>query len=629
MKDAHFSRCLVLMTVAVMGCSAPVSDHDVADLDSIDDSAFQPAQWCPVEQEELELSHIIPVPDHLLEWGKVISIPLATYRFINESGIQELDDWLLKAKPGRHFTSVDEQATLNIWFQSTANWQSVASTCGFQNEFIEGAYYLKVKQEYTGISVSIFASDIAGYRNGFATLKQLIHDQPPSIQTAAILDKPATNLRGVYEGFYGAPWSWENRLEVLPYLADLKYNYFVLAAKDFHPINLAWSIPFEPEELAHLKDFAEAALANGIYPCLSMHPAFLMEFSNPECFEQLMSKYQAAGDVGFNCFIMAFDDIPKEFFRDDYAFYSTFVEGQVDFANRVGAALASEYPGALLGFVPTDYHTGAEDLETDLEYVGQHLDIIWEIGWTGPDIVSRTITAADADEFAKYAHRAPFLGDNHPVVDNPHKSGIVHLAALTGRSPDLPQHIRGLFFNPMPYPWASLPALATTADYAWNSKAYDPDRSLFAASQWLAGRAAAQSFETFCKTNGSTFISDSVAPDLEAAITAYESSYKTDPVKNGEASLRLRGIFEEYIAIPKTLDESALPAPMVKELGPWIDKLARYGTAGLTALDLLESEDPPQAEALETAISELAKMKAKPTGKIMPDFLNWALSMQP
>lgn len=68
---------------------------------------------------------------------------------------------------------------------------------------------------------------------------------------------------------------------------------------------------------------------------------------------------------------------------------------------------------------------------------------------------------------------------------------------------------------------------------------------------------------------------------------------------------------------------------MVKELGPWIDMLARYGTAGLTALDLLESEDPPQAEALETAISELAKMKAKPTGKIMPDFLNWALSMQP
>ena len=138
MKDAHFSRCLVLMTVAVMGCSAPVSDHDVADLDSIDDSAFQPAQWCPVEQEELELSHIIPVPDHLLEWGKVISIPLATYRFINESGIQELDDWLLKAA-GPAFTSVDEQATLNIWFQSTANWQSVASTCGFQNEFIEGS----------------------------------------------------------------------------------------------------------------------------------------------------------------------------------------------------------------------------------------------------------------------------------------------------------------------------------------------------------------------------------------------------------------------------------------------------------------------------------------------------------
>src|ERR1019366_291359 len=51
------------------------------------------------------------------------------------------------------------------------------------------------------------------------------------------------------------------------------------------------------------------------------------------------------------------------------------------------------------------------------------------------------------------------------------------LGPLTGRAPNLPSVLRGLFSNPMNQAHASMISLQTIADYLWNPAAYDPAQS--------------------------------------------------------------------------------------------------------------------------------------------------------
>ena len=71
-----------------------------------------------------------------------------------------------------------------------------------------------------------------------------------------VADGPAFAIRGVIEGFYGTPWSDEQRLDMIDFLAAHRFNTFLYAPKDDPFLRDRWREP-------HAADAAAAAARDG------------------------------------------------------------------------------------------------------------------------------------------------------------------------------------------------------------------------------------------------------------------------------------------------------------------------------------------------------------------------------
>lgn len=611
------------------GIDAPIEATDEgADLPADLDADVPPplAAVCPPSGAAVPSGGLIPEPWRFHDLGTAMNIAGLFAQGATPDEVEEV-----QAIASRAGVAVREDAAWGVRFLEPASWADLVATCGFPADLPAGSYFLRTGTD----GAFVAAPDEEGRLHALKTLKQLVVAAKAQVRVAAVLDRPASPIRGVGESYYGDPWAPAARLAMIPVLADLKFNFYMYAPKFDMSIATFWAYPFTDETLAHLEEVAAAARRNRIHACIQIHPQGV-RFSLAEDFDAVMAKFHAAAAIGFDCFALAFDDSPKELLDYDLGMFASFVEGQVDWSNRVGAALHQAYPDAFLGFVPNDYWSGAEGVKTDLAYVGNRLDPLWSIAWTGPEVGSRSIAAADADGIAQILKRMPLLADNHPVVDNTQVSGVMNLAPLELRAPDLTEHVQGIVYNPMPVAHASLPGIATGADFAWNSAAYEPSRSLAAAATWLVGREAAMAVETLCRANYSPYSNSSPAPALEAALPAFWTEYEArTPGTAGEGleAARLRALFATYAAIPAGLAKANGDFPaFLADVKPWSDKLGIEGDAGILALDLLEAKAAGQA----TDSARLADLKArraaldttvpKPAGTLMPAFLTRAIA---
>jgi hypothetical protein len=120
-----------------------------------------------------------------------------------------------------------------------------------------------------------------------------------------------------------------------------------------------------------------------------------------------------------------------------------------------------------------------------LETLGEHLPETVCCFWTGPSVVSKSISLAHILKLKKILHHRLILWDNYPVNDLTMSmetmSMEMHLSPLTGRDPRLPEQIYGYMNNPLLQEALSFIPLATCFDYANNPGGYDPEAS------WEAG----------------------------------------------------------------------------------------------------------------------------------------------
>ena len=80
-------------------------------------------------------------------------------------------------------------------------------------------------------------------------------------------------MRGIIEGFYGPPWSWEERHEVCAALAADGMDTYVYAPKDDRLHRERWREPYPEAELEQFGALVEAGTLRvgvGISPGLSM-----------------------------------------------------------------------------------------------------------------------------------------------------------------------------------------------------------------------------------------------------------------------------------------------------------------------------------------------------------------------
>jgi hypothetical protein len=245
---------------------------------------------------------------------------------------------------------------------------------------------------------------------------------------------------GVIEGYYGTPWTFDERARCIDELARHGGNAYVWAPKSEPRHRDRWDEPFTADELDGF-----ASLANrspDVMVSVGLTPGAQATV------DQVAAKVHPVLESGCKGVTLCFDDLPV-------------LEAATH--HRTLANHIAEDTGVAVWVVPTHYagHHGSPYLDALLD--GLRDDIL--VMWTGEHVVNDTITADTADaRRGVTADRAPLLWDNTPVNDALMTS-LLHIGPYIGRDDDLRDSLSGLLINPMESLTASLPTLMSAL--AW------------------------------------------------------------------------------------------------------------------------------------------------------------------
>ena len=293
--------------------------------------------------------------------------------------------------------------------------------------------------------------------------------------SAVIADFPSFAERGVVEGFYGTPWTHQNRLGILRFEGAHGMNVYYYAPKDDPYHRKLWRDAYPTDAQKRLGELVDAAHRNFVDFCFAISPGLTMAYSSDRDFQVLANKLDGVGKLGVSCFALFLDDVPQDL-QDpqDRAQFKTLAQAHVYLTNKLHKYLNEQSAANRLVLTPTTY-TNEWGNRDYIKELGAGVDPGVPIVWTGPKVYSPAITLEQANEWSGYIHRPPLIWDNFPVNDGARWCRF--LGPLNGRDPHLPGVVRGLVSNPMIEPRASMIPLQTIADYLWNAAAYDPAQS--------------------------------------------------------------------------------------------------------------------------------------------------------
>jgi hyaluronoglucosaminidase len=332
--------------------------------------------------------------------------------------------------------------------------------------------------------------------------------------------EPAFAERGIVEGFYGRPWSHEQRLDMIRFIGARGMNRFVYAPKDDPLMRREWARPYDTDDLARIAELADACVEHGVELVYCISPGLSIRYSSAGDSESLIAKLRSVAAVGVGRFGLLLDDVPARLQHpEDMSRFDTLAQAQRELANTVYAALRGGVPGAALVVCPTEYWGyGDEPYLVELA-AGLHPEV--DLFWTGRAICSATIDAPDAERFAHATGRAPLYWDNYPVNDVA-MGDELHIGPYRGRSPELDATARGVIANGMELFESSKIAFATIADFLWSPRDYDPEASWDVALRDVVGPADADAFRDFADNVRSSCLSAHDAPQVTEALEDHD-----------------------------------------------------------------------------------------------------------
>ena len=257
-------------------------------------------------------------------------------------------------------------------------------------------------------------------------------------------------LTGVIEGFYGRAWTAAQRVEMLDWIAAAGMNTFVYGPKDDIKIRARWRELYDAQETAALETLVHAAQARGLNLMVAIAPCLDVVYSDDADLEALRRRLDQLVDLDIRHFALLFDDVPHAMAEADEKIFDSFAAAQCHFANSALAHVRARRSDAHFLFCPTEYCAAFTGHDVPgsayLNVLGSGLHPQIGIFWTGPDIVSETITAESLRELGEVLRRKPVIWENFHAND--YDVRRVHAGPLAGRDPDILALIDGFITNP-------------------------------------------------------------------------------------------------------------------------------------------------------------------------------------
>ncbi len=315
--------------------------------------------------------------------------------------------------------------------------------------------------------IAVLGKDTDAAFHGLTSLKHIFNQvKDNNILNVKINDYADVKGRGFIEGYYGNPWSNEDRADLMTFGGDYKLNQYIYAPKDDPKHNSNWKALYTDEELVGISKLAEAGNKSKCYYVYALHPFMYnaIRFNTDENYETdlniIKTKFEQLMSVGVKQFAILADDasVPSQGAQCYVRLMSDLTEWLIEKQATVSGLKSDTI------FCPNDYmgYGSSTQMQT-LKQLPDSVSIIQTGGrvWgeVGPSF---------NDRFYQNMGRPAYMWINWPCSDNT-KDGLIMGGAEAVLKPNVdPSTVEGIVLNPMQQSEPSKEALFTNADYAWN-----------------------------------------------------------------------------------------------------------------------------------------------------------------
>ncbi len=286
---------------------------------------------------------------------------------------------------------------------------------------------------------------------------------------------------GTIEGFYGRPWTWEQRASAVAFLAPYGYRFYHYAPKADPFLRLRWRDDYPDATAESLRAFAAQCRTHGVRFGIGLSPV-LHDGFDAAAKDALARKLAFFDDIGTDDVALLFDDMTGT--TPDLAARQADVVHWASARTRASRLLMcpSYYTDdpvldRVFGDRPVGY----------VEQLGRALDANVEIYWTGEEVCSRAFSPGHLARVAEQLQRKPFLWDNYPVNDGARMSQYIHVRGFTGRPASMAPMIAAHGVNPALQPTLHRIPAITLADSYRAGDAYEYQQAMRAASVSVLG----------------------------------------------------------------------------------------------------------------------------------------------
>ena len=504
--------------------------------------------------------------------------------------------------------------------------------------------------------IAIVGENTDAVFHGLATLEQMLEQ---GINGGVVVyDWADVKHRGVIEGYYGVPYSAEVTKDLFRFMARYKLNTYMYGAKSDPYHSRYWSEPYptsitpEQEKVGYLtqemmKDITSVARECKVDFIWAIHPG--KAFADPEnkdIIRQIMGKFESMYELGVRQFGVFVDDVgvPSDtnvlkLCADNLAALQNAIDRKW---NRPGVSPADtvkplQYVPQLYAYSWVDEEKAMAFFET-LKPVPEKVDIyitganVWSVpnnydiakvnGWLGKRTSWWWNYLCNDSDVTKL-----FVADAYTNFRDE-----THIFSTSSLEENL-VGTNSIIVNPMQQGELSKIGLFSTADYTWNTAAFNNYRSWEAAVRAVGGSAllADLSEDLFNVIPALRYYDND---KFEYLITRYKQSVEKGKPAPGSLIAELKKVNASCSQIEKNLVLSSKlsDALFYRDISPWLLKVESMTEE---AIGLLEGKNPAPVDyendprfrfEILGGMGEHIKMAertAEPSAKCLLPFIYW------
>ena len=321
--------------------------------------------------------------------------------------------------------------------------------------------------------IGVLGEDADSAFYGVTTLKHVFNQLDNNeIKEFRIDDYADVAYRGFIEGYYGNPWSNEDRAALMTYGGDYKLNQYIFAPKDDPYHNSKWRELYPEEKLEGIKKLAAAGEASKTRYVYALHPFMnnAIRFDTDENYQEdlniIKAKFTQLLESGVRQFGILADDasVPPQ----GASSYVRLLNDLTEWLREQQKTYTDLKDDII--FCPNDYMgSGASEQLKEVNKAGDNVSIVMTGGRIWGEVSQEFATNFKNNIASEgYEGRAPYFWINWPCSDNS-KKHLIMGGNDTFLHPGVQaESVKGIVLNPMQQAEANKSALFAVADYSWN-----------------------------------------------------------------------------------------------------------------------------------------------------------------